>query len=422
MRRPARGKFTTDLLWNAAAFVLSALLGVLVNLFIIRYYDAAALGVFNQVYALYIMLSQLAVGGVHLAVQAFVPKHADEPAQHHPMMSSALLLTLLSSVLIMALAWAGRHLPGQWFESHQVGVAFPLVIWGLLFFSFNKVLLAYHNGARRMKLFAVFQFMRFFLLFIMLMVLALQGAPPEHLPAILAWTELLLFAVLIPVTLRYYKPWEMRGMGGWLRQNFRFGNRALPGNFLLDVNTRVDVLMLGIFLNDRLVGLYSFAATVAEGVMYLPVLFRNNINPLLTRSWHRTGPALLQRLLVRNRKAFFRVLAPITLVTIPLFPLAMWVLGMNDEPMTVWALFAILVGGVAITSGYQPFQMLFGQLGRPGTQTIFVASVFTANVLLNALLIPVFGLYGAAIGTALSFVAMVVVLRWLAGRRFGVRF
>ena len=70
----ARSKFSNDLWFNAAAFGGSAVLGVLLNLFIVRYHDAAALGVFNQVYAVYILLSQLAVGGVHLAVQAIAPR------------------------------------------------------------------------------------------------------------------------------------------------------------------------------------------------------------------------------------------------------------------------------------------------------------------------------------------------------------
>ena len=74
MMRVPDGKFSKDLLWNASAFALSALLGVLVNLLIVRFYDPAALGVFNLVYASYILLSQLAVGGVHLAIQAFVPR------------------------------------------------------------------------------------------------------------------------------------------------------------------------------------------------------------------------------------------------------------------------------------------------------------------------------------------------------------
>lgn len=84
--------------------------------------------------------------------------------------------------------------------------------------------------------------------------------------------------------------------------------------------------------------------------------------------------------------------------------------------MTVWAVYAILACGIALTSGHQAFLMLFGQLGRPGTQTLFIAGFFGSNVLLNLALIPLLGIYGAALATALSFVAMVLLQRLLADR------
>jgi len=418
--RPPKGKFTQDITWNAGAFALGALFGVLVNLLIIRFYDASALGVFNLVYAIYILLSQLAVGGVHLAVQAFVPRELAAGRKADPQVSASLVLATASSFAVMGLAWLGRDLPGLWFSSAGVEAAFPLVVPGLLFFSWNKVLLSFHNGARRMRLFAVFQLLRFALLFAGVLWLSLQDAPPERLPIVLFWTEAMLSAILLPISLRFWRPWSGMGFVPALRENFRFGNRALAGNLLLDVNTRVDVFMLGIFLNDATVGLYSFAATVAEGVLQLPVLFRNNINPVLTRAWHKGGAALLYKVIERNRKAFFRLLAPVVLITIPLFPVALWVLGMKEQPITVWAVYAILAAGIALTSGYQPFLMLFSQLGRPGTQTLFIAGFFLSNVLLNLALIPLFGIHGAALATALSFFVMVVLLRALAARSFNL--
>jgi O-antigen/teichoic acid export membrane protein len=227
--------------------------------------------------------------------------------------------------------------------------------------------------------------------------------------------------MLLPVSLRHWDPRRTDGFRLAAKENFRFGNRALTGNLLLDLNTRVDVFLLGVFLSDRLVGLYSFAATVAEGVMQLPVLFRNNINPVLTRAWHAGGAALTGRIVSRGRRAFFRILAPLALVTVPLFPVALWVLGMKDEPFTVWILYSILIAGVAGTAGYLPFQMTFNQLGRPGLQTLFIFIGFIANVLLNLLLIPALGIYGSAAGTALAMLVSVVAWRMLMMRAFGLR-
>ncbi|MGV3636579.1 MAG: lipopolysaccharide biosynthesis protein [Flavobacteriales bacterium] len=421
MRLPA-GKFSTDLLWSAGAFALGALFGVLVNVVIVRGHDAAALGVFNLVYAIYILLSQLAVGGVHLAVQAFVPREIAAGRNAHDQVTASMLLSTATSVLVIGIAWVFRDLPGRWFNSSDVAIAFPAVLPGLLFFSWNKVLLSFHNGARRMRLFALMQLLRFVFLFGVVAWLVYTEAPVAQLPVALFWAEAALFAVVFPITMRHWNPFHREGLGSALRENWRFGNRALAGNFLLDVNTRVDVFLLGFFTNETAIGLYSFAATIAEGVLQLPVLFRNNINPILSRAWHRGGAPLLSKVLHRNRRAFFRLLAPVVLVTIPLFPLGLWILGMDQEPMTVWALYAILALGIAATSGYQVFQMLFSQVGHPGTQTLFIGGFFLGNVVLNLVFIPLFGVHGSALGTALAFVVMAFLLRGLAFKVLKVRF
>ncbi|HRF80536.1 MAG TPA: oligosaccharide flippase family protein [Flavobacteriales bacterium] len=420
MRLPT-GKFSTDLFWSAGAFALGALFGVLVNLVIVRGYDAAALGVFNLVYAVYILLSQLAVGGVHLAVQAFVPRELAAGRSADTQVTASFLLSTLTSLLVIAIAWAFRDLPGEWFSSAAVREAFPLVLPGLLFFSWNKVLLSFHNGARRMKLFAVMQLLRFLFLFAAVGYLTYMSASVARLPVALFWSEAALFLIVLPISLRFWKPTARVGLGAALRENWRFGNRALAGNFLLDVNTRVDVFLLGFFTNETAIGLYSFAATIAEGVLQLPVLFRNNINPVLSRAWHSGGAGLLTKVIHGNRRAFFKLLAPLILVSVVLFPVALWLLGMEEEPMTIWALYALLALGIAATSGYQAFQMLFSQVGHPGTQTLFIAGFFLSNLLLNLLFIPLLGVYGSALGTALAFVAMAILLRLLAQRVLNVR-
>jgi O-antigen/teichoic acid export membrane protein len=59
--------------------------------------------------------------------------------------------------------------------------------------------------------------------------------------------------------------------------------------------------------------------------------------------------------------------------------------------------------------------------GRPASHTFLMASTVLVNVAGNAVLIPSYGLLGAAAATAVSMVASVLVLRWLASSELGVR-
>jgi hypothetical protein len=81
LNKLTQSKFNTDLLWNMASFGLVAIIGIVLNIIIFKVYHTDVLGVFNQVFAIYLLLSQLAVGGVHLGVQRFVPAYIKSEMQ-----------------------------------------------------------------------------------------------------------------------------------------------------------------------------------------------------------------------------------------------------------------------------------------------------------------------------------------------------
>lgn len=58
-------RFNQGILCNYVSLGILALSGFAFNIIILKYYDAAALGLFNQVYAWYVVLSQVASLGIH---------------------------------------------------------------------------------------------------------------------------------------------------------------------------------------------------------------------------------------------------------------------------------------------------------------------------------------------------------------------
>lgn len=59
--------------------------------------------------------------------------------------------------------------------------------------------------------------------------------------------------------------------------------------------------------------------------------------------------------------------------------------------------------------------------GFPGLQTIFILILVVGNIALNALLIPILGMHGAAIATALIYVLEAVLIFVIARKVFSVR-
>ena len=69
------GKLTRDIGYSLGSFAVLALSGLVINLVITALRDAAALGVFNQSYAIYILVSQLATFGLHYSVLRHAAMH-----------------------------------------------------------------------------------------------------------------------------------------------------------------------------------------------------------------------------------------------------------------------------------------------------------------------------------------------------------
>lgn len=415
------GSFNSGVIWNMGAFALMAIIGVLMNVLILRFYSNEALGVFNQVYAIYILLSQLAVGGVHLSVQEMVPRLSNNLKDVEEAVSTALVLALLSALVVVGLSLPMTNTLADLLSSEGVAKALPLALPGLLFFSLNKVLISGINGIRHMKTFAALQLSRFVLMLPVLLYLAIDGAEPEYLGLVLSVPEPVLFLLILFLRRSWMPGPQTLQKRETIRRHFQFGNKALTGNFLLDVNTKVDVFILGFFLDDAAVGLYSFAATVAEGFMQLPVLLRNNFNPVITAAYKKGNTALFEKVLKQNIVAFYKMLAPLGLLSILGFPLLPWLSGSSDW-LSISLIYAILLLFLCLSAGYQPLLMLFNQCGLPGLQSTFIFWIFLANLLFNLALVPILGVYGSALGTGLSFLVQVWLTRYWARKRLQTTF
>jgi O-antigen/teichoic acid export membrane protein len=75
--------------------------------------------------------------------------------------------------------------------------------------------------------------------------------------------------------------------------------RGFFGGMLSDLNTRVDIILLGYFVNDASVGIYSFAAVFAEGFGQISYVVKQNLDPIIGRFTAAKSIDKLRSLIVR---------------------------------------------------------------------------------------------------------------------------
>ena len=127
-------KFAIDVSWNLLSVGVMGLAGIAINILIAKYYGASTLGVFNQVYAIYIFLSQFAVAGIHFSVLKNVSQFSDISEKTEEILAGGILATAIISTVVVAITYLVSGFLGYLLESEGVSVGVLLVLPGLFFF------------------------------------------------------------------------------------------------------------------------------------------------------------------------------------------------------------------------------------------------------------------------------------------------
>ena len=398
-----KSKFSTDVLWNLGSLALLGASGVLINTIIARYQSPASLGVFNQAFAFYIVLSQLAVGGMQFSIVKYL-SHTDDRDLMATVISSALVAITVTSVLVAVVAFLLAHSIGVLFESEDVNVGIQIICPALVLFSINKAFMNVLNGTRRMRAYAIFQGLRYSLILVSIIGLILAGFAGPHLAWCFLVSELILAIGLIGFVHKSIVGFGLRhATRSWILRHLSFGMRGFFGGMLSDLNTRVDIILLGYFVSDASVGIYSFAAVFAEGFGQISYVVKQNLDPIIGRFTAAKSIDQLRSLMRKVVLVFVPSILALSIVAALLFPEMVRLLT-DDRFLESWPIFIILLAGIVINAGFRPFQGVFLLTGRPGLHSLFFLIIVLSNAILNVLFIPRMGTIGAAVATSLAYV------------------
>lgn len=414
-------KLLTDTAWNYSAFAVMAITGLILNFFVAAHFGVETLGVFNQIYAVYVITAQFAVMGLHDSAQKHTAE-LDHATEHRDVVSAAALVLAAGFGLAAAAAVYLLSGPiGVLASSAPVGKGIALAAPGLLFFAINKVLMGVLNGIRRMKAFAAAQAFRIVMILVSCLVIAGLGEPGYVLGLSFTIAEV----VLLPVLLFLVRPRMVdfaRGaeFGHWLRTHFRFGTKALINGVLAESYIRIDIIMLGIFVSDHDVGIYSFAALFIEGLYQVPVVMRTVANPVLVRLFSAGDRSEMTRFYRRVAGLSLLVFALAAGAVLLVFPYLAPFFPDDLVPLS-YPILMVLASGLLIYSAVIPLDHILLQAGQPGRQSLLMTVNVLVNAALNLALIPYFGIYGAAAATAVAFVTASLLVNAAAWRWLGFR-
>lgn len=179
---------------------------------------------------------------------------------------------------------------------------------------------------------------------------------------------------------------------------------ALAFTFIRNINT----VFLKYFLNDNIaVGLYTAAMTIS-GITYFTFLsLPGALMPSISRSIARNDLALTRKYIQQSVRYLLLLLLPST-VLLAATSQGLLQLFYPDIYTAAALALSILVFSSLFLSVFQTAGSIFSGMGKPYLETGINITAFLFLLLLNILLIPSFGIDGAAIATLIVSILMVI--------------
>jgi O-antigen/teichoic acid export membrane protein len=393
--------------------------GLVVNVVVAAIHGAEALGAFNQAYAALMIGAQIATFGMDaVATRQAAHDHSngdDVGASVKAVSAVALMVAVpISALMLLGLAlWADN-------ETRPLlrDLLFPIAL-GMPAIVLNRVFSGFLNGERRMALYSGIQSARYALLLSAVVGLCVGGTRPNGLgwAFLVAETPPLLFLIFGPYRRSLFSGGST--FRGQLGAMWRFGAASLSGNVIVEINGRVDVIVLSFLADDREVGIYSLSAVIFEGLTQLFAVIQTNLNPIVAKAALERDAEGLRRLVAETARLVYPLFAFVLLVVLALHPLIVNLVIGRDEFMASWTMLAASGAGLLLVAGYLPFRQMMLYLGRPGWFSVQIAVVSAATVLLCLALVPVMQGLGAALAVGLGQVASIAALSVIAARVLG---
>jgi len=166
----------------------------------------------------------------------------------------------------------------------------------------------------------------------------------------------------------------------------------------------INILMLGYFMTAADVGIYTAAANLGLLVALPLISFNNIFAPMISEFYGRNEIDKLEDLFKIVTKWILTISLPVFLIFI-LF--ARPIMGIFGESFIAGALALIIFGaGQLINAGTGSVGLILEMTGRPKINLLNSIALCVINIILSYLLIPQYGIIGAAFATGLSIAAV----------------
>ena len=401
--------------------IFSAVIAFLSQVLMARWMGSFEYGIFVLVWVTMVIIGNIACLGFHTSVIRFIPEYRERGmmAELRGILLTSRLFVLVASTVIAGIGAAGIWLFSSWLESYYV-VPFLLGVICLPMIAMSDLLQGHARAnAWAMLALAPTYIIRPVLILALMGAALLWGFAPDAKTAILvsiAATYATTVGQLIGVTTRtdaivpagpkkfHYKAWFLVSLPIFLVESFFF------------LLTNADVLMVGAYMKPDDVAVYFATVKTLALVHFVYFSVKAGVAQRYAQITHGQPDKLAAFARETVAWTFWPSLA-MAFVVLALGKPMLMLFGPGFD--TGYPLLFLLVFGVVARAAVGPCESLLTMSGNQNICAGVYALTLALNIGLNVVFIPLFGLWGAAIATAVAMIFEAAALSFTVWRKLG---
>ncbi|WP_456399955.1 flippase [Persephonella sp.] len=396
-----------ELIKGSATFFILRVFGMVVayafTLLVTRKLGAGAWGIFALCLTTLQITSVIGRLGLDTALLRFIAQYNAQgkgKAAKHIYLKSISLVIPFSLLLSLALYFLALVLAEKVFEKEYLTFYIRLIAFAVIPFTLLYINSESLRAFKKIKEYAAFQNLLPFLVALFIAGVFLVFLNIQN-------TELVVFAYIVGVSLAFLLSsvflWkEFKGINGErervpMKHILSVSFPMLMSSSLFMIMSWTDTIMLGMWRTEEEVGIYNVAVRLSMITSFTLMAINSIAAPKFAEFWGKKDLEGLKRIAQQSTKLIFWTSAPILVLYI-IFP--EWFMGLFGEEFKKGALaLVILTIGQFVNAATGSVGAILLMTGKQALHRNIIFGVVIANIILNVILIPEFGILGASIAS-----------------------
>ncbi|CAG1003965.1 Stage V sporulation protein B [Methanosarcinales archaeon] len=393
-------KFAFDIGITFIASAISIPMGFIISIFIGRYLGAGDLGLYYMNFTIYGIAMLFAGIGIPAAIIKYVAQYRADREKSNKYVSSGIITSLLLGIGFSILFYLSAGVFERIFDMPGLSTLEKILSFVFPFSLVNGTLLGLLNGMREMKKFALSTIIQSVLMMVISVLLLYLGYGVNGVVfgTVLSSIGSCIYLVFIS---RSYFEITFEDYIQTTKEILKFGVQIFATNAINVINYQADTIMIGYFLTAVDVGHYGVAANFSKFFWIIPNAISTITYPATSEYWGTRNHEALQMMIDKSMKYTALLLLPAGLGIGFFGEEIITLIYKEDFKYSVLPMLILIIGTVV----FGIIKSIGGSVtaaGRPDLGMKVTGISAFINIVLNASLIPAYGIVGAAIATMIS--------------------